>query len=95
MKAITVLAEPTRLAIVELLAKKGQLSAGEICVKFHASPSAISQHLKVLRKARLVKVERQAQRRIYRLNPDAMLEVAEWTKKMTHLWHQRIENGRH
>jgi DNA-binding transcriptional ArsR family regulator len=84
------LAEPTRRKILEMLAKEGHLSATEISDQFDVSPSAISQHLKVLREAGLVQMEKRAQQRLYRINPDAMLEVEGWARHMTQLW-QRFE----
>src|SRR5439155_909133 len=56
------LAEPTRRGIIELLATKGQLSATGICDNFDVSRPAISQHLKVLRKANFVRVEKREPR---------------------------------
>jgi DNA-binding transcriptional ArsR family regulator len=91
MDTFYALAEPTRRKILEMLAKEGQLSATEISDRFDVSPSAISQHLKVLREAELVRMEKRAQQRLYRINPDAMLEVANWATQMTQLWHQRLD----
>lgn len=85
------LAEPTRRNILEMLASNGQLSATDICNRFPVSHPAISQHLKVLREARLVRMEKRAQQRIYQINPDAMLELEEWAKQMTQLWNQRFD----
>jgi DNA-binding transcriptional ArsR family regulator len=65
MDMFTALAEPTRRDILVLLGTHGQLSAGEIYTKFTSSPPAISQHLKVLRDAELVTVEKHAQQRLY------------------------------
>src|SRR5713226_7398728 len=77
------LAEPTRLNIIELLASNGQLSATDISDKFAVSAPAISQHLRVLREANFVRVEKRAQQRIYHINPDAMSEIGQWVQKMT------------
>jgi DNA-binding transcriptional ArsR family regulator len=85
------LAEPTRRKILELLARKGQLSATEIYENFPVSPPAISQHLKVLREARLVKMEKRAQQHLYRINPDAMLELEDWARQLAQLWSQRFD----
>ena len=85
------LAEPTRRKIIELLASAGELSATEICAKFSVSPQAISQHLKVLREAGLVQVEKRAQQRIYRINPGAMHELEDWARNLTELWNQSFE----
>src|SRR2546430_15913353 len=84
------LAEPTRRGIIELLASKGQLSATDISDNFDVSPPAISQHLKVLRKANFVRVEKRAQQRIYRINPGAMSEIEQWIQKMTKSWNARF-----
>ena len=84
------LAEPTRRSIIELLASKGQLSATDISDNFDVSPPAISQHLKVLRKANFVRVEKRAQQRIYRINPGAMSEIEQWIQKMTKSWNARF-----
>lgn len=85
------LGEPTRREIIEVLAKSGQLSATDICDKFPVSHPAISQHLKVLREAKLVRVEKQAQLRLYQINPETMLELEKWAKQMTQLWNDRFD----
>ena len=85
------LGEPTRREIIEVLAESGQLSATDICDKFPVSHPAISQHLKVLREARLVRVEKQAQRRLYQINPETMLELEKWAKQVTQLWSDRFD----
>ena len=85
------IAEPTRRHIIEMLAKKGRLSATDISDKFSISAPAISQHLKVLRQAGLVSVEKQGQQRIYQLDMDTLYDVERWTHKMTHLWNERFD----
>lgn len=82
MDAFSALADPTRRQIVELLASRGELSASEIYKQFPMSHPAISQHLQVLREAKLVDMEKRAQRRIYRLNPQGMLYIKTWAEKM-------------
>ncbi|SFJ12363.1 regulatory protein, arsR family [Paenibacillus sp. UNC496MF] len=76
---------------MELLAANGQLSATDISSRYSISPQAISQHLKILRETRVVDVEKRAQQRIYRMNPDALLEVEEWAKRYRNLWSKRFE----
>jgi DNA-binding transcriptional ArsR family regulator len=85
------LADPTRRQIIENLAKYGQLSATEIAAQFPISPQAISQHLKILREAGLVQVEKRAQQRIYRIDPEAMLELEDWARKLRQLWSSRFD----
>jgi DNA-binding transcriptional ArsR family regulator len=85
------LADPTRRKIMELLADSGPLSASDICSRFPVSPPAISQHLKVLREAQLVRMQKQAQQHIYQINPQAMLELEDWAKHLTQLWRERFD----
>ncbi len=53
MDMFVALSDPTRRAILELLASRGELTATDIYEQFSVSPQAISQHLKVLREAKL------------------------------------------
>jgi DNA-binding transcriptional ArsR family regulator len=91
MDKFSALADPTRRHILEMLANKGQLSATEISDKFQVSPSAISQHLKVLREAKLVLMEKRAQQRIYQINQQAMVELEEWSRQLRQQWDERFE----
>lgn len=85
------LAEPTRRHIIEMLASSGRLSATDISDKFKISPPAISQHLKVLRDADLVHVERKAQKRIYTINTKSLHKVEDWVTKINLLWNERFD----
>lgn len=85
------LSDPTRRKILELLASQGQMTATQIVSNFTVSPPAISQHLKVLRQANLVKMEKHAQQRLYQINPQAMLELEDWSKNLAQLWNKRLD----
>jgi DNA-binding transcriptional ArsR family regulator len=85
------LADPTRRRILEMLADHEEFAASEIHDQFQVSPQAISQHLKILREANLINVEKRAQQRIYRMNTDAMVELEEWSKSMRHRWSRRLD----
>ena len=91
MDKFAALADPNRRKILELLAKHGELTATEIAEQFSISPQAISQHLKALREAELVQVEKRAQQRIYRVNSEAMFEVETWAGQLRQLWDQRFD----
>lgn len=91
MDVYSALAEPTRRQILEMLAREGELPASDIYDQFKVSPPAISQHLKVLREANLVTIEKRKQQRIYQLNPGPMLEMEDWLKKMTKFWNERFD----
>src|ERR1700732_2122715 len=90
MTGIAALADPTRQRIVELLAR-GPLSSGEIARRFDVSAPAISQHLKTLRSARLVRVRAEAQRRIYELDPDGVNEISAWIDRIRAFWTAKLD----
>jgi DNA-binding transcriptional ArsR family regulator len=88
--AFAALADPTRCRIVELLAT-GERPAGEIANKFDVSQPAISQHLKVLREAHLVRVRIDAQKRMYQLDPAGFAEIDRWLSKVRRFWPARLD----
>jgi DNA-binding transcriptional ArsR family regulator len=90
MDLFAALAEPTRRKIIELLAERGQMAASDIYQQFDATPPAISQHLKVLREAKLVRVEKQAQRRLYGIDPDKVQEFELWAKRTLQRWNNQF-----
>ena len=77
MDAFAALADSIRRQIITRLAS-GEISAGEIADAFAITPSAVSQHLKVLKEAGLVRVRIEGQRRLYRLVPARFEEIQEW-----------------
>ena len=91
MDTFNALADPTRRHILEMLASKGRLSATAIAVKFKSSPPAISQHLKALREAKLVSVEKRAQQRLYQINPKKMEEIEHWVHQLAQQWKERFD----
>lgn len=90
MLSFSALADPTRRRIVELLAA-GERPAGEIAAQFDLSAPAISQHLKVLRKAGLVTARVDGQRRIHALNPAGFAEIDAWLDRTHRFWSQRLD----
>lgn len=91
MDVYSAIAEPTRRHIIEMLAREGELPASDIYDKFPVSAPAISQHLKILRDTDLVKVEKRAQQRIYRVNPKSIMEMEAWIKKLSKVWEERFD----
>lgn len=91
MDIFTALAEPTRRTIIETLAERGELSASDIADRFDSSPPAISQHLKVLREAKLVRMEKRSRQRMYRLNPAGIDEIDRWVRQTKELWDGRFD----
>jgi DNA-binding transcriptional ArsR family regulator len=73
-EAINALGDPTRRAILERLAG-GPRSVGEIARGLPVSRPAVSQHLRVLKDARLVTERREGTRRVYRVDPKGLAEL--------------------
>ena len=90
MLSLSALADPTRRRIVELLAKE-EYTAGEIVDEFDMSAPAISQHLKLLREAKLVNVRVEGQRRVHSLNPAGFDELDAWLHRTKRFLAQRRE----
>ena len=76
--------------MVEMLGK-GELPAGAIAAKFDLTPAAVSQHLKVLREAGLVKVRIDGPRRIYSLDPDGLAAVDAWILGVRDFWNRSLD----
>ena len=91
MDTFTAIADPTRRTIIKLLALQGQLSATQIASHFAISAQAISQHLKILREANVLHMEKHAQQRLYQINPDSMREIESWAQGIGQLWQERFD----
>lgn len=91
MDKFSALGDPNRRRIVELLADQGPLTASQISQRFSVSPSAISQHLKILREANLILMTREAQKRIYAINSEAIQEMETWANRLARIWEQRFD----
>jgi DNA-binding transcriptional ArsR family regulator len=84
------LADPTRRAILARLAQ-GQATVTELAAPFDLSLPAISKHLRVLQRARLIEQGRQAQWRPCRLNPAPLRDVAVWIGQYRRHWEESFE----
>jgi len=84
------LADPTRRAILGLLAEK-ELSVGELVDQFSITQSAVSRHLNVLEHANLVERRREGQRRICALRAEPLAEVDEWVEGYRTFWVESLK----
>ena len=84
------LADPTRRAILARLAG-GDASVGELAEPFDISMPAISKHLKVLERARLITRGRDAQWRPCQLNAGPLREVADWVEHYRKFWKESFD----
>jgi DNA-binding transcriptional ArsR family regulator len=90
MSGLSALGDSTRRRIVELLSR-GEQAAGDIVAHFELSAPAISQHLKVLRDAGLVRVRVDGQRRVYSLDPSGLDEIEGWVQRVRGFWNERLD----
>lgn len=90
MDRFAALAEPNRRRIIELLGN-GPIGASALAGEFKLSAPAVSQHLKALREAGLVRVQIEGQRRIYSLDAQGLAAVAEWLSKVRGEWGRRLD----
>ena len=86
----TVLAEPNRRAILSLLLSS-ERSVGEIERELGLSQPSVSKHLKVLRDAGFVEPRIDAQRRLYRLRPEPIMEIDAWLAPFRRFWSRHLD----
>ena len=79
------LADPTRRAVLDLL-RRGSQPAGQIAEAFPISRPAISKHLRLLRRAHLVREHREGRHRVYQLNPEPLRAVDSWIEQYRSFW---------
>ncbi|MDX1934544.1 MAG: metalloregulator ArsR/SmtB family transcription factor [Capsulimonadales bacterium] len=84
------IADPTRRRILSRLCESTEVTASELAAPFGMTQSAVSQHLKVLRDARLVVVTPHGRERRYRLNAHPLYEVAVWINAYSRFWDERL-----
>jgi DNA-binding transcriptional ArsR family regulator len=83
--AFAIISEPNRRAILGLLVSSEQ-SVGEIERRLHMPQPTVSKHLRILRDAGFVESTVDAQRRLYRLKPEPLQEIAEWLAPFRRFW---------
>ena len=84
------LADESRRTVLEIL-RDHPASAGELAAALPIARPGVSRHLRVLREAGLVEVRQDAQRRIYTLRAEALVEVDEWLGGYRRLWENRLD----
>lgn len=86
-----VIAEPTRRRILDLLVD-GERPVGDLVAELALSQPAVSRHLRVLRDAGLVRARTDAQRRVYRLDPEPLAALDEWLRPYRRLWAASLDS---
>lgn len=83
------LADGSRRTVLEML-RQHPATAGELADALPIARPGVSRHLRVLREAGLVDMRQEAQRRIYSLRPETLIEVDEWLAAYRALWQNRL-----
>jgi DNA-binding transcriptional ArsR family regulator len=83
-------ADPTRRTILDLLRER-ERSVGDLVERIGLSQPGVSKHLRALREAGLVGVRRDAQRRLYRLEPEQLSEIDGWIRPYREFWAGRLD----
>jgi DNA-binding transcriptional ArsR family regulator len=85
-----VVAEPNRRAILSLLLS-AERSVGEIERRLRLPQPSVSKHLRVLREAGFVESRVEAQRRLYRLRPEPLMELDAWLEPFRRFWSAHVD----
>lgn len=85
-----IIAEPNRRAILSLLVSSEQ-SVGDIERQLQMAQPTVSKHLRVLREAGFVEATVDAQRRLYRLKPEPLLELDVWLAPFRRFWAAHVD----
>jgi len=88
--AFAALADPTRRRMMDAL-RAGERSAGEIERTLRIPQPTASKHLRALRQAGLVTMRKDAQRRLYRLDPAPLAELDAWLGPYRRFWSERLD----
>jgi DNA-binding transcriptional ArsR family regulator len=96
MQAVTdsvfrALADPTRRAIFERLARDGEQTVHALTDRSGVSQPAVSKHLTVLKRAKLVRHRREGRETHYRAHPDALAPVVDWLDHYGAFWRERFD----
>jgi DNA-binding transcriptional ArsR family regulator len=85
------LADPTRRAIYEQLTRQGEQTVHALTHFARVSQPAVSKHLVVLKRARLVRHRRSGRETHYRAQPDALGPMADWLLHYGAFWRDRFD----
>ena len=88
--AFAVIGEPNRRAILSLLASS-ERSVGDIERQLRMPQPSVSKHLRLLREAGLVEARVDAQRRLYRIRPEPLMEIDAWLAPFRRYWSTHVD----
>lgn len=85
------LADPTRRAIFEQLTRRGEQTVHALTSYAGVSQPAVSKHLTVLKRAKLVRHRHEGRETHYRARPDALAPMIDWLNSYGAFWHDRFD----
>jgi DNA-binding transcriptional ArsR family regulator len=88
--SFAIVAEPNRRAILSLLLSS-ERSVGELERELSLSQPAVSKHLRLMREAGFVEARIEAQRRVYRLRPEPLMELDAWLVPFRRFWSKHVD----
>jgi DNA-binding transcriptional ArsR family regulator len=91
--AFTALADPTRRAVIALLMQRPRRSS-DIAASLSATRPAMSRHLRILRRAKLVEeapLDEDARVRMYRLRPHRFADIRRWLEEIEAMWSGQLD----
>ncbi|MGU3499211.1 ArsR/SmtB family transcription factor [Mycobacterium sp. C31M] len=91
MDVFEAVAEPSRRILLDVL-RDGERTAGDLVASLPGlTQPTVSRHLRVLREVGLVEVRSDAQRRIYALRADGLVEMDDWLNRYRHFWSAHLD----
>ncbi len=84
------LADPTRRSILERLSR-GEARVTELARPYSMSLNAVSKHIRVLERARLIRRRRAGREHFLSFNPDSLAGAAAWIEQQRSLWMKRLD----
>jgi DNA-binding transcriptional ArsR family regulator len=88
---LVALADPTRRAILRRLSRSGEARVTQLAEPFRMSLNAVSKHIRLLERARLVRRRRAGREHLLSFNPQPMDEAAAWIGRMKEFWNARLD----
>lgn len=90
VEVFQILADPTRLRIVETL-RDGERAVNDIIERVNIHQSGVSRHLRILHEAGFVEVRPDGPKRVYSLRPQPFHELDIWVTRYRTLWESRLD----
>ncbi|MFZ4545238.1 MAG: ArsR/SmtB family transcription factor [Saprospiraceae bacterium] len=85
------IADPTRRAILGLIALSGAMTPNALAEHFDSSRQAVSKHIKILTECQLIRQEQVGREIYYHFNPTKMKEIDQWLESFRSMWEDRFD----